>query len=516
MSERGFRKWIITITVILASVIELIDTTIVNVALPQIRGNLGGTLDEIAWVVTAYAVANVIVVPMASWLSATLGRRNYFVGSIILFTASSFMCGQSHGIYELVLWRFIQGIGGGALMATSQAILVETFPPEQRALSNALFGMGVVVGPTIGPTLGGWITDNWSWQWCFYINLPIGALAAFLSLMFISDGEHSTKGQKIDYAGIAILALGVGAIQIVLERGEREDWFASAWILTLSIVAVVMLVAFLWRELTIDYPVVDLRVLRYRPLAVGTLLSFVLGCGLYASSFALPVMAQSLLGMSALQTGLLFLPGGIVTAMLMPIIGASMQKGASPQLMTGFGFLVSAYCMYVLSQSTLSSGLPNFLFPLILRGIGLSFLFVPITTFALSSLKGKDIAAGAGLTGMMRQLGGSFGVALSATFITKRVDFHRDILLGHMGATDPATLQRLHLLTGGFQVKGFAPAVAQHQALTVMNQQLTAQSYLLSYMDSFRVVGVFFLAMLPLLFLVKTEKGSARNAMMAH
>src|SRR5437868_277723 len=339
MSETGARKWIITITVILASLIELIDTSIVNVALPQMMGNLGATLDEVAWVVTAYVVANVIVIPMTGWLSSVFGRRNYFAGSIVLFTIASFFCGHAVGIWELVVFRFIQGVGGGALLSTSQSIMVETFPPEELGLANGLFGLGVVVGPTIGPTLGGWITDNYSWPWIFYVNIPIGIVATFLTLTFIPDPKEKHPVGRIDWAGIGLLVTGIGSLQVVLERGEREDWFAAPYIVALAIAAAVGIVGFVWRELTAEHPVVNLRVLKDRSLAVGTLFTFILGFGLYSSVFIFPVFIQNLLGFTAMQTGLILLPGSLATAVMMPVVGKLMQRGFPAQIMNAAGFI---------------------------------------------------------------------------------------------------------------------------------------------------------------------------------
>src|SRR5436305_4089549 len=281
MAQQGANKWLITVTVILASVIELIDTSIVNVALPQMMGNLGATLDQIAWVVTGYVVANVIVIPMTGWFASVFGRRNYFTGSLILFTIASFFCGHATGLWELVIFRFIQGAGGGAMLSTSQSILVETFPPEELGMANGLFGLGVVVGPTVGPTLGGWITDSYSWRWIFYVNLPIGILAALLALAFIPESGDTRKVTQVDWAGIALLVAGIGSLQIVLERGESEDWFAASYIIVLTVVAVLCLAAFIWRELTTEHPIVDLRVLKDRSLAVGTFFTFIMGFGLY-------------------------------------------------------------------------------------------------------------------------------------------------------------------------------------------------------------------------------------------
>src|SRR3954451_14699050 len=250
MAQQGANKWIITITVILASVIELIDTSIVNVALPQMMGNLGATLDQIAWVVTGYVVANVIVIPMTGWFAAVFGRRNYFIGSLVLFTVASFFCGHATSLWELVIFRFIQGAGGGAMLSTSQAILVETFPPEELGLANGLFGLGVVVGPTVGPTLGGWITDSYSWRWIFYVNLPIGVLAVLMALAFLPESKDTRKVTTVDWAGIGLLILGIGSLQVVLERGESEDWFSTQYITVLAVTAVLALGGFIWRELT--------------------------------------------------------------------------------------------------------------------------------------------------------------------------------------------------------------------------------------------------------------------------
>jgi len=503
MSETGARKWIITLTVILASLIELIDTSIVNVALPQMMGNLGATLDEVAWVVTAYVVANVIVIPMTGWLSAVFGRRNYFAGSIVLFTIASFFCGHATGIWELVVFRFVQGVGGGALLSTSQSIIVETFPPEELGLANGLFGLGVVVGPTIGPTLGGWITDNYNWPWIFYVNIPIGIVACFLTLTFIHDPKEKHHGGRIDWAGIALLVAGIGSLQVVLERGEREDWFSAPYIVALTAVAVLGIVGFIVRELTAEHPVVNLRVLKDRSLAVGTLFTFILGFGLYSSVFIFPVFIQNLLGFTAMQTGLILLPGGLATAVMMPLVGKALQKGVPAQIMNALGFVSFFVFTRILSHSTLDSGRPDFFWPLIFRGVGLGLLFVPLTTLALSNLRGRDIPQGAGLTNMMRQLGGSFGIALIATYIQHRSASHRQNLLRHVSVYDPALRERMQGLVQALVAKGSTLFEARRQATAAIEGLVTRQTFLLTYMDAFRIVGVFFLACIPLLLLFK-------------
>jgi MFS transporter, DHA2 family, multidrug resistance protein len=518
MPERGANKWLITVTVILASVIELIDTSIVNVALPQMMGNLGATLDEIAWVVTGYVVANVIVIPMTGWFAAVFGRRNYFIGSLILFTVASFFCGHATSLWEMVIFRFFQGAGGGAMLSTSQAILVETFPPEELGIANALFGLGVVVGPTVGPTLGGWITDSYSWRWIFYVNLPIGIVAILMAIAFLPDPKesHARQVSSVDWWGIILLVLGIGSLQVVLERGEAEDWFSTSYITVLTVVALTALALFIWRELATDHPVVDLRVLKDRSLAVGTFFTFVMGFGLYASVFIFPVFAQNLLGFTAMQTGLILLPGSLATAFMMPFVGKMLQKGVPPQLMNALGFVCFFLFTLMLSHSTLASGRQDFFWPLVLRGVGLGLLFVPLTTMALSGLRGKDIAQGAGLTNMMRQLGGSFGIALVTTFIQYRSWTHRTTLLAHLSPYDPAFQERVQAITGGMMAKGSSFLQAQQQAYGAIEGAVIRQTYLLTYMDAFRVVGVFFLVCIPMLLLFKRRAGRAAAPVSMH
>ncbi|MEO5674402.1 MAG: DHA2 family efflux MFS transporter permease subunit, partial [Chitinophagales bacterium] len=429
MAEQGFRKWIITLTVILASLLELIDTTVVNVALPNIMGNLGATLEDVGWVVTAYAVANVIILPISGWLSLKFGRRNYFLFSIILFTVASFFCGNANNIWELIAFRFIQGIGGGGLLSTAQAILIETWPKEQLGMATALFGLGVVMGPTLGPTLGGYITDHFSWPWIFYINIPLGIIAVLMTLEFIRGlKDKSMANQGIDWLGIILLSVSVGSLQTVLERGESEDWFNTTYISVLAFVALAGLVGFAWRELTFDHPVVDLRILKNRAFSIGIFTTFILGFGLFGSVFIFPVFVQNLLGFTAQQTGEMLIPGGLSTIVMMPMVGILLRKGFPAQIMATLGFVLFFVFTEMLRQSNLESGWGDFALPLIVRGLGLSLLFVPLTTLALSGLTGKDIAQGTGLNNMMRQLGGSFGIAMITTILHLRQGYHRNIL----------------------------------------------------------------------------------------
>src|ERR671933_130026 len=362
-------KYLIALAVVLAALMQVIDSSIVNVALPDMMGNLGANLDEIAWVSTGYILASVIVTPLTGFLGALFGRKRYFVGSIIIFTAASFLCGASHSLGALVLWRIVQGVGGGALMTVSQAVLFESFPREEAGMAMALFGVGVMVGPTIGPTLGGWLTDNHGWPWIFYINLPVGVLAAVMIAAYVHDPEEQRKPAAIDYSGILLLAVSVGAIQYVLEHGQREDWFDSRLISSLTVVGVAGGVALLWRELTTDHPVIDFRVMRHRQMWVGTILGVVMGVGLYAMAFTLPVFLQNNLRMTAEQTGIVLLPGALATAVSMAVVGRLTSR-LDPRGLITAGALVFATAAWRLSLVTGESGGHDFFLPLLLRGGG--------------------------------------------------------------------------------------------------------------------------------------------------
>jgi len=516
MPEVGFNKWIITLTIIISCMLELIDTTVVNVSLPQIMGNLGATLEDVSWVVTAYAVANVIILPMSGWLSANFGRRNYFLASIIIFTIASFLCGNATNIWELTCFRVLQGLAGGGLLSTGQSILIETWPKEQLGMAMALFGLGIVVAPTLGPTLGGYITDHYNWPWVFYINIPIGIIATLMTLSFIHGSKTIHPDSTIDWLGIILLTIGVGSLQIVLERGETEDWFDTPYIVVLSFVSALGIVAFIWRELTADHPVVDLRVLKNRGLMLGMITTFILGFCMFGSVFIFPVFCQQLLGFSAQQTGMLLIPGGLATIFMMPMVGVLLKKGFPPQVMALIGMLLFFAFTVMLSSSNLSSGTGDFALPLIIRGVGLSLLFVPLTTLALGSLKGKDIPSGTGLNNMMRQLGGSFGIAILNTVLHWRLSFHRSILIENINQYNNAFVTRLNAATQGLVAAGKSFAEAQLISLKAIDFAVMKQTALLSYNDAFYLVGILFLMAIPFLFLQPIKKADPKVKVDAH
>lgn len=507
--EYGARRVIITITAIFCALLEIVDTTIVNVALNDMRGNMGATLSEIGWVITAYAIGNVIIVPMTSWLSQQFGRRNYFAASVIIFTISSFLCGNATTMWELVLFRFIQGLGGGALLVTSQTIITESYPPEKRGMAQAIYGLGVIIGPTLGPPLGGYIVDHASWPYIFYINIPIGVIAALLTFQFVRSPKYGEKkaANEIDWWGITLLAITVGSLQYVLERGQEDDWFNDEIILILSITAVFGLFFFIWRELTYKNPIVELRVLKNGNLRIGTMLSFLLGFGLYGSTFVIPLYTQGTLGWTATQSGMLMIPAALTTAFMMPIIGKMLERGVPQQYLVAFGMLLFfIYSFWGYKIITPDTGEPDFFWMLIVRGIGMGMLFIPITALSLSSLKGQQIGQGAAFTGMMRQLGGSFGVALITTFISRRNELHRTDLVSKLDINSPDVIHRVNGSAASFISKGMDAKTALQSAYKALDYAITKQATVMSYMDVFLYLGILFLVCVPFVLLVRSNK----------
>jgi DHA2 family multidrug resistance protein len=508
--ETGFRKWIIVVTIIISTIIELIDTTIVNVSINTMSGNLSASLEDTAWVITSYAIANVIIIPMTSFLAEKIGRKQYYIGSIILFTVASAMCGFSTNLWELVAFRFIQGIGGGALLSTSQAILFETFPPEKRGTAAGIFSLGIIIGPSIGPVLGGYIIDNLSWQWIFYVNIPIGIMAAILSYIYIKPSKPSSDGRKIDWLGILLLIVSIGALQIVLERGETDDWFDAGYIIVLSIVSAISLATLIWWELRVEFPVINLRVLKSTTLSISAIMTFILGFGLFSAVFVFPLYAQRTLGYTAFQTGVMLLPGTLMAAMVSPFLGKILQSGFRPQYLIIMGFGMSAVFGYMMSGSDLSSGSPNFFIPLIFRGVGVALLIVPLTALAVSELKPAEIPQGAALNNMMRQMGGSFGIAIINTYIAHRVANNRTTLISHITDTDPATYERIQTQTNYFLSRGGNYLDAAQQALGAMEAGIVRQSFLLSYMNAFMLLAIMNVICIPLVIItIKKRKKQA-------
>jgi DHA2 family multidrug resistance protein len=507
--EYGSRRVIITVTAIVCALLEIVDTTIVNVALNDMKGNLGATTNEIGWVITAYAIGNVIIIPMTSWLSQQFGRRNYFAASIIIFTIFSFFCGTATSIEQLIIFRFIQGIGGGALLVTSQTIITESYPVEKRGMAQAIYGMGVIIGPTLGPPLGGYITDHFQWPYIFYINIPLGVVATLLTLQFVRSPKYAEKSaaRDVDWLGIAFLAIFVGCLQYVLEKGQEKDWFSNKIITMLAVLSGLGCFFFIWRESAFRNPVVNLKVLGNGNLRIGTIMSFILGFGLYGSTFIIPLYTQSILGWTATQAGLLFVPAALTTAFMMPIIGQILQKGAKQQYLVAAGMLFFFFfCFWGYKILTPDTPKSTFFWPLILRGASMGLLFIPITTLSLSTLKGRQIGEGAAFTGMMRQLGGSFGVAIISTYMSRKIMIHRNDLVGKLDVTSPSLQNKILALQQGFISKGATPDVALKSAYKALDYSVTKQAAVMSYMDAFLYIGIIFLVCIPFVLFVKGKR----------
>lgn len=513
----GFKKWIVVVTAISAAIIELIDISIVNVGLTDIAGNLGVTIEDVAWVVTSYAIANVIVIPMTGFLQRYFGRKNYYVASIILFTIASYGCGLSDNLWMLVAFRFLQGIGGGALLSTSQGLLYDAFPPTQRAVASAIFGMGIVLGPTLGPTLGGYIIDNYHWSWMFYINVPIGIIAALLATTFIDKKPEEInidrRSIRVDQLGIFLLAVGIGSLQYVLERGESDDWFDSSAILYLSIAAALAIPGFIWWELRgTSEPVVDLRTLKNRNLTVGSILVVIVGYGLFTSVLLYPLFAQRIVGMTATQTGLLLIPGGLLTLPMFALTGRLLAKGVSPRLIVAFGYVAFGSFCFIMGSYNADASNSDFIYALMVRGVGLALVNVPLINQSVSTLEPAQLPTGIAIVNMMRQIGGAFGVAITNTYVTQRVAVHRGDLVSNLQPGDPATTDRISALTQGLIAKGVNAMDAVTGAYKNLDLIISRQALMISYLDTFKLAGFFFVFSFPLLFLLKSKKMDAAAA----
>lgn len=503
----GAERAILVITAISAALLQLIDMSIVNVSLREIAGSIGATTTEIAWAVTAYAVSNVIMIPLAGMMGNLFGRKNYFVFSILLFTIASFFCGTANSLVALVAWRFIQGIGGGALLTTSQTIIVEAFPPEKVGIANAIFGMGVILGPTFGPTLGGYLTDNYSWHWIFFINVPIGLMAAYLSWTFVKDQAGAQKPKKIDWTGIILLIIAVGSLQYVLEEGSADDWFESREIVVGSILAVIGLVGFIWRELTYEFPAVNLSLLKNWNLALGSVLNFIVGLVLLATVFVFPLFVQIGLGWTATKTGNFMISGAVASAVSMGLAGRMLTKGYNGKTMMIAGCAMVFAFAAMMSFSSPESAEGNFFWPFILRGLGIGFMMSPVMSLSLQGLKGPDISQAAGLSNMIRQLGGAVGIAIMNVFLLHRNASNDNYLLQHMNIYNEAFQDRLNLMTQNFMSQGYFLEDAQNMAYKMLDLSLLKQQSLISYDNVFWTVAITISVCIPFILLIRNSKG---------
>ncbi len=514
--QRFVNPWIIAISVMLGTFLEVLDTTVVNVSLPHIAGNLSATVDESTWVLTSYLVANAIVLPMTGWLANHFGRKRVLMTSIAGFTLASVCCGLAPNLPFLIIFRVIQGAAGGGLQPLSQAIMLEAFPPEQRGKAMAFWGLGIVVAPMLGPVLGGWITDSYSWRWIFYINLPIGAAALFMSNAFIFDPGYITRrSQRVDYWGIGFLALGIGALQIMLDKGQEEDWFGSHFIITLAVITFVGLTAFVIRELLDRHPVVDLRVFRVRTYATGVFMMTVLGFVLYGSTVLIPIFLQTLLGYPALQAGFAMLPRGLGSFVAMPFVGILMSK-FEPRKLLLVGFVVAAYAMWDLGRINLNAGYWDVFWPQFIQGISMGFLFVPLTTITHDPISKERMGNATSIFNLMRNIGGSVGIAMVTTIVARHTQTNTDVLGANVSPYAPSAESMIAGARAALMAKGMDYYTATKQAYAAIFGMVQQQAAMISFIGAFRLLGIMFLCVIPLILLMRRPRHQGGGSAAMH
>lgn len=512
-SASAVNKWFVAVAVALGALLEIIDTSIVNVALTDMAASLGATMEQMSWVVSSYGIANVIILPLAAWLGHRFGQKRYFIFSLIGFTVASALCGMSTSLPTLVIARVLQGLTGGGLMAKAQSILYQTFPREEQAIAQAFFGAIVIAGPSIGPTLGGYLVTNVGWRWIFFVNLPLGILAVFMVIAALPrDPDGGARG-SIDWTAIALLAIGLGCLQTFLEEGHGKDWFESRFIIATAALAVGGLALFVSRSLRSEHPVVDLRVLRYRSLWAGSILSVVVGMALYGALFSLPIFASQVMRYNSQQIGMLLLPGALTSAAAMPI-AARLMRRFSPRSLLVCGALILIGAVLGLANLSPQTSKEDLFLPLMIRAFGQILMFLPLSMVTLGPIPKEDIAAATGFFALTRQLGGAMGVALLNTLLSERAAFHRAVLLEHLAATSAEVQARIAGTAAGLMARGVSAADAKQQALYLLDRTVTLQSSVIAFGDTFRITALIIVCTLPLVLLlgsppkgVKVEAG---------
>ncbi len=507
--HKHVNPWIVAIAVMFATFMEVLDTTVVNVSLPHIAGNLSATIDESTWVLTSYLVANAIVLPLTGWLASFFGRKRLLMASVTGFTLSSLLCGLAPNLPLLVMFRLMQGATGGAMQPLSQAVLLEAFPPHERGKAMGFWGLGIVVAPILGPVLGGWLTDTYSWRWVFYINLPVGIVSLVMTKLYIFDPPYLKRETKnIDYWGIGLLALWVGALQLALDLGQERDWFSSTFITLLIAASIGGVIAFLWREWVAAEPVIDLRVFKIRSYSTGVFLMTTLGFVLYGSLVLLPIMLQTLLGYPSLQAGYAMAPRGMGSVIGMPLVGLLVGK-IDPRKMVAFGLVVGAGTLFWLGQLNLQAGYWDIFWPQFLQGIGLSLLFVPLTTISMDPIPKERMGNATSLFNLMRNLGGSVGIAMTGTLLARKQQIYTNTLGEHV---NPYSAQSQHLIESlrqGFVATGSDPVTAMQRAYAAAFGIVQRHAAMASFVDLFRLLGIIFLCLIPLVMLMKRPRTSA-------
>src|SRR5271165_3289783 len=510
MPDGSINPWVIAITVTLATFMEVLDTSIANVALPHIRGSLSASADEATWVLTSYLVSNAIVLPLSGWLSSLVGRKRFYMACVIVFTVSSFLCGFAHSLGMLVVFRILQGAGGGGLQPSEQAILNDTFPLSKRGMAFAVYGIAVVVAPTIGPWLGGYITDNYSWRWIFYINVPVGVLSILLTYLLVSDPPYMKRvdrkrGFRIDYVGLGLISLGLASMQIVLDKGQREDWFASGFIRTFAVLMLIGLVAGVLWELRTKDPVVDFKMLKDRNFAIATTAMFFLGFVLYASTMLIPEMLQELLGYPAEMAGLALSPGGALIMLTMPLVGFLVSK-VDTRFLIAFGCTISASALLVMAGWNLQLDFRHAVLGRMMQAFGLAFLFIPINVSAFSYVPRELTNMGTGIINLARNIGASVGLATVTTLLERRTQAHQARLMDHVNAMNPAYGNMVKNTSAAMMTHGASAAAATSQAHGMVMNVVQRQATMMAFLDNFKLLGIIFFAVIPVMVMMKKPR----------
>ena len=511
----AFNPWVIALAVTLATFMEVLDTSIANVALPHIAGSLSAGQDESTWVLTSYLVSNAIVLPLSGWLSSIVGRKRFYMGCVALFTLSSFLCGLAPNLTMLIIFRVLQGAGGGGLQPSEQAILADTFEPAKRGMAFAVYGVAVVVAPAIGPTLGGWITDNYTWRWIFFINIPVGILSLILTSRLISDPPYLKRRKlsetRIDYVGLGFVALGLGALQVILDKGQREDWFESRMIVILAIISAAALLFVIFWEWTRKDPIIDLHLFRDRTFASANFLMFMLGFALLGSTLLLPLFMQTMLGYTAQQSGLALMPGGFTIMVLMPVVGFLLSKYDARWLMA-CGLCALSFSLFHMTQFDLAIDFRTVVIARMIQASGLAFLFVPINTAAYSYLPREKNNAASGMMNLARNIGGSVGISVVTTMLDRRSQVHHGTLVQNINAANPKLQEMLSGLAQALQNHGISATSAAQQAWARIQGLVIQQATMLAYIDCFWLLGVAIGVMVPLVFFMKRAKAAGGMA----
>lgn len=505
MDKPDTNKWLITLAVMLPTLIEILDTSVANVSLPHIQGSLSAGQDEVTWVLTSYLVSNAVVIPMSGWLARMMGRKRYLLASIVIFTVSSVLCGSATGLAEMIAFRIIQGIGGGGLQPMSQAILLETFPAEQRGMAMGVFGMGIVLGPVLGPLVGGYLTDNYTWRWIFYINLPLGLIGLALISLFVFDPSYQERqrpNDRIDYVGIALLSLGLGSLQVVLDKGQRDDWFGSDFILTLSIVAAVSLTALIFWELRQERPILDLRIFRDQSFAAGSAIMFFTFFAFIGALVLLPLYLQTIMGYTAFLAGLVLGPGGALLLVMLPLAGKLTER-IDARVLLGAGLLVTAYSVYYMSGFNGQIDFRTAVMGRVLQGFGMPFIFVPVTFVAMAYVSKEQMNNASAIFNLLRNLGGSFGVAFVATMLERRSQFHQYRLVDHLTPFDPGLATALDRLKDFFSLQPGSLGDHTRSAMAQIYGELQRQATILAFDDVFFSQAIILVCLIGLLWIVR-------------